>query len=374
MINIGITGANGFIGSHLYNTILLQPDTFKVIPFEKAYFLNEEKLVQWVQQCDVIVHLAALNRHSDPQEIYQMNVGLVQKLVAALTKAQSKAHVLFSSSTQEDRNNTYGQSKKEGRALLKQWAQQSGGKATGLIIPNVFGPFGKPFYNSVVATFCHQLCHNQSPNIDIDASVKLIFIAELVQQIVDICLQKTNSTPEQIIKPTAEIKVSDLLATLVTFKECYLDQGILPKLNHTFELQLFNTFRSYINLEQHFPVKYIQHTDNRGSFVELARLFQNGQVSFSTTHSGITRGNHFHTRKVERFAVIKGKAKIQLRKFNTEKVYEFEMDGDVQPAYVDMPIWFTHNITNVGTEDLYTVFWINEPYDAADPDTFMEVV
>jgi UDP-2-acetamido-2,6-beta-L-arabino-hexul-4-ose reductase len=160
---------------------------------------------------------------------------------------------------------------------------------------------------------------------------------------------------------------------LNNYKSLYFKKGILPDLNAPFERDLFNTFVSYINIENHFPVKLKQGNDERGSFVEIIRLNTGGQVSFSTTRSGFTRGNHFHTRKSERFAVIKGKALIQLRRIGTEKVLNFELN-DNEPAYVDMPIWYTHNITNIGGDDLYTIFWINEFYNPDDPDTYFEKV
>jgi UDP-2-acetamido-2,6-beta-L-arabino-hexul-4-ose reductase len=152
-----------------------------------------------------------------------------------------------------------------------------------------------------------------------------------------------------------------------------MEKGNIPSLNNVFERNLFNTFRCFIPLQKHFPVKFIQHKDSRGEFVEVIRLNTGGQVSFSTTLPGVTRGNHFHTRKIERFAVIKGKAMIQLRQIGTDEVLNFELNGQ-EPAYVDMPIWYTHNIKNIGNEDLYTIFWINECYDPNDPDTWFENV
>ena len=145
--------------------------------------------------------------------------------------------------------------------------------------------------------------------------------------------------------------------------------GIIPELKNTFEINLFNTFRSFIDHGTYFPRAYTLNTDKRGSFVELIRLNTGGQISFSTTVPGVTRGNHFHTRKIERFSVISGKAKIQLRKIDSDKVISLIIDGD-RPAYVDMPVWYTHNITNIGSSDLMTVFWINEFYDPNDSDTF----
>ena len=157
------------------------------------------------------------------------------------------------------------------------------------------------------------------------------------------------------------------------YKEIYQDKGEIPELNSTFELNLFNTFRCYMDISNHFPVKFNQHTDSRGSFVEIIRLGIGGQVSFSTTKPGITRGNHFHTRKIERFSVIQGIAMIQLRKIGSDTVYNFKLSGET-PSFLDMPIWYTHNIKNIGKEPLITVFWINEPFDEKDPDTYFEIV
>ena len=370
-MKIGITGQAGFVGKHLYNTLGLSPDKYERVSFEKQYFDNDQFLDEFVAKCDVIVHLAAVNRHAEPSKIYSTNIELAEKLRASLLRTNSKAHVIFSSSTQEERDNPYGKAKKEAREMLSQWALQAGAIFTGLIIPNVFGPFGNPYYNSVVATFCHQLSHNEEPKIEVDGELKLIYVSELVSEII-----KAMHSPgaESIsIAHTHQIKVTEILALLNSYKTEYADAGIIPSFNNTFELNLFNTFRCYMDLKNHFPVKFKKNVDPRGAFVEIIRLNVGGQVSFSTTVPGITRGNHFHTRKIERFAVIKGKALIQLRQIGTTEVMDFYLDGE-EPSYVDMPIWYTHNIKNIGEEELYTIFWINEFYNPEDPDTFMETV
>lgn len=371
-LKIGITGQAGFIGSYLFDSLSLLKEEFLLIPFDKTYFQQEDLLIQWVKKCDVVVHLAAMNRHPDANVVADTNILLVQKLVKALKDSGHNPHVLFSSSTQESRGNTYGDSKKTGRELLAAWAEKNGAPLTGMIIPNVFGPFGKPFYNSFVATFCHQLCNNEQPNIDVDSEVKLIYVGELVDEIIR-CIRDKKNDPSLEIEYTSSYKVSYILEKLKLFKQQYLDSGIFPMLDDTFSLNLFNTFRSYINLEEHYPFYLKKNEDDRGVFVELVKLHQGGQVSFSTTHTGVTRGNHFHTRKVERFAVIGGKALIQLRRYNTDRVYSFELDG-AKPSFVDMPIWYTHNIQNIGPEALYTVFWINEFFNPEDPDTYFETV
>jgi UDP-2-acetamido-2,6-beta-L-arabino-hexul-4-ose reductase len=372
MLKIGITGQKGFVGQHLYNSLGLMPETYKLIDFEKFFFENEEQLDAFVSQCDVIVHLAAMNRHEDQTVIYNTNILLVEKLVSSLKRTNSRAHVIMSSSSQEEKDNLYGKSKKEGRELLLNWENNSDGLFSGLIIPNVFGPFGKPNYNSVIATFCHKVTTSAKPEIHVDGIVKLIYVGELVEKIIKI-INKKETNKKLTIPATSQVKLSEILNLLNSYKFCYQDKGEIPEINSTFELNLFNTFRCYMDVKKHFPVKFTEHTDPRGSFVEIIRLGIGGQVSFSTTVPGITRGNHFHTRKIERFAVIKGKALIQLRKIGTDEVLDFYLDGD-EPAYVDMPIWYTHNIKNIGEEILYTNFWINESYNSEDADTyFVEV-
>jgi UDP-2-acetamido-2,6-beta-L-arabino-hexul-4-ose reductase len=369
---IGVTGKNGFIAYHVIQNIRCFQDEFETVPFERAYFESTNLLDEFVSKCDTIVHLAAVNRHESQEELYRINVELTDKLIGALERTNSRAHVLVSSSYQEQNNNLYGNSKKLSREKLTKWAQTSGANFTGLIIPNVFGPFGAPFYNSVVATFCHQLVNNQQPKIDKDNQVKLIYVGDLVHQIIDL-IRTEHYASEYMIQAKELIHVSEILQLLEEFKAFYLVNGSVPNLDSKFKIQLFNTFRSFIDLKEYFPKAFKLNIDDRGAFVEVMRHGISGQTSYSTTVPGITRGNHYHTRKIERFAVIKGKAQIELRKIGTSEVLNFELDGS-KPAYVDMPIWYTHNIKNIGQEELLTMFWINEPYDPADPDTYFEKV
>jgi UDP-2-acetamido-2,6-beta-L-arabino-hexul-4-ose reductase len=371
MIKVGVTGSNGFIGWHLCRKLELDTNKFELIEFQREWFIDSIKLDLFVSKCDIIVHLAGLNRHSEESTIYDTNVGLVVKLVKSFIKIGFKGQVIFSSSIQEERNNTFGNSKKVARELFANWASQSNANFHGLIIPNVFGAFGIPYYNSVVSTFCHQLINNEIPKIETDATLNLIFINDLVKKIIDLFNSVTNDNIT--IDHTDTYNVSEILELLIMFKNKYFENGQIPSFNNQFELNLFNTFRSYINLNTHFPIKYNNNIDERGNFVEIIRLGTGGQVSFSTTKPEITRGNHFHTRKIERFSVIKGKALIQLRKIGSTEVFDYYLSGE-EPAYVDIPIWHTHNIKNIGEEELYTMFWINEFYDANDPDTYIEKV
>lgn len=370
---IGITGQNGFIGLHLFNCLGVEKDVER-IPFERTYFDDPHKLREFVRSCDVIVHFAALNRHENMQVLYDVNVGLVQKVVEAMEAEGVKPHVIFSSSSQEERDNLYGASKREGRRIFEAWAARSGGKCTGIIIPNVFGPFGRPNYNSVIATFCHKLTHGEMPEIHVDGSLKLIYVTDLCRDIIRIACGEITESP-YYAPHCAEKKVSEILALLNSYKQIYFDKQIVPEIRDHFEQSLFNTFFCSIDHATFFPGKLTPHADNRGHFVEVLKLDNTGgQVSFSTTVPGITRGDHYHTRKFERFAVIKGKARIQLRRIGTDEVLDFVIDAEECPGFVDMPVWYTHNITNIGDEDAYTIFWINEFYNAEDGDTFFEKV
>jgi UDP-2-acetamido-2,6-beta-L-arabino-hexul-4-ose reductase len=375
MISVGITGQSGFIGTHLFNFLTLQKTNISVIPFRDDYFENDNLLREFVLKCDVIVHLAAMNRHNDPQIIYDTNIRLVKQLIMALEGTGTKPHVLFSSSIQEERDNLYGKSKREGRMLFEQWANRNQTRFTGFIIPNVFGPFCNPYYNSAIATFSYQLTHNEQTKILVDSNLQLIYVNELVdlfyQKIID---PHPHLNIESYIVPhTSENKVSEILHLLETYKKLYFEEHCFPQLDSKFELNLFNTFRSCINHTTHYPVLLKKNTDQRGIFVETIKSRLGGQFSFSITLPGITRGNHFHIRKIERFTVIKGLAVIELRRIGTPDVLHFELSGE-KPSFVDMPVWYTHNITNIGKEELITLFWINEFFDPNNSDTYFESV
>ena len=370
LVRVGITGQGGFMGGHLYNFLGTKLEEIKRISFKRNYFDDEVELQSFVKSCDVIVHIAAMNRHVDEQVLYNTNVGLVHKLVNACEVTKSIPKIIFSSSTQEEIDNLYGKSKRDGRKCFETWALNNDGHITSLIIPNVFGPFGRPFYNSFIATFSHQIVQGEEPKVIIDSKVKLIYINELSEAFFnEIIKQNTENIQSHVVPHTSSRKVSEILDLIKEFKIQYLENGQVPKVDlNSFELDLFNTFTSFVP-RKYFPRKFTKHMDERGAFVEIMRAGSSGQTSYSTTVPGITRGNHYHTRKIERFAVISGKALIKIRKIDSDEVFEYVLDG-AEPAYVDMPIWYTHNIKNIGNTELITLFWINEPYNPEDADTY----
>jgi len=367
MINIGITGQNGFIGWHLLNTLKLSPNKYCIINFDSTFFSKDDELDKFVTKCDVIVHLAGVNRGSETF-IRSTNLKITQNLINALSRTRAKPHIMYASSVKEFEGTEYGESKKASRILLDNFCKVNCINFVGLVIPNVFGPFCRPHYNSVIATFCYQLCNEIRPTILVDSNLKLLYVGELVQEILLLINESINNSM-YIVSHSNTFRVSTILDILEKYDNEYRIRGNFPMCNSNFEVNLFNTYRSYIDHQKHFPRYYNVNSDSRGDFVVINQSSIPGQYSYSTTKCGFVRGNHFHTRKIERFSVIKGKALISLKRVSTKNSQEFVLDGE-NPAWVDIPIWHLHTLANIGVDELVTVFWISEFYDEQDSDTF----
>lgn len=366
MIKIGITGADGLIGWHLHSFLHSQKD-IEVSTAGFPEFASEAALARFAAPCDIIVHLAGMNR-GDDNEVARTNISLTEALLRACKSSRGRPHIIFSSSTHIYRNTPYGNSKKACAELLKTWADGSGGKFTNLILPNIFGESGKPFYNSAVSTFCFQLANAQEPKIIEDSEIEILHAQSVAREILSVIREvKCGDVSVQ----GTRITVSRLLAKLQNLSELY-NRQIIPDIRAACDLDLFNTYRSYL-FPQKYPVGITVRKDARGMLFEAVKGLNGGQTFISTTEPGVTRGNHYHTRKVERFLVIKGKAVIRIRKLFSGETKEFVVDGTA-PGYIDIPALHTHNITNTGEGELFTLFWANEMLDPENTDTYQETV
>lgn len=365
-MKIGITGINGLIGWHLRAFLFGHPG-IEVIEGDRSTFSEESKLADFVSSCDVIVHLAGMNRGSD-EEIKTTNIELVESLIDACERKKHVPHIIFSSSTHIYKDSAYGRSKKICGEILRKWATRNKGIFTNLVLPHVFGECGKPFYNSVVSTFCYQIANAQVPKIDQDGQLELAHAQEVAQKIYELVGSPENG---DVVFFGTPIRVSSMLSRVSSLAESYRNH-IIPDLRDSLNLNLFNTYRSYL-FPQSYPRTLELHKDNRGQLFEASKSYNGGQTFLSTTVPGITRGDHFHLSKVERFLVIGGEATIQIRRMFDDKIIEFQVNGN-NPQYIDMPTLHTHNITNTGETKLVTLFWSHEIFDPSNPDTYREPV
>jgi UDP-2-acetamido-2,6-beta-L-arabino-hexul-4-ose reductase len=365
-MKIGITGADGLIGWHLRACLRTQGG-HDVRPAGRAVFSDPDRLADFVSGLDAVVHLAGMNRGND-DDVERTNRDLAVALVQALDTTGAAPRIAFANSIHIDRDSPYSRGKRAAAATLRAWSDRSGAPFANLVFPHVFGEFGRPFYNSVVSTFCHQLAEGATPAIQIDGALELLHVQDVAER----CSRAVQDGENGDIRiGGSPLKVSALLERLSRMTAAY-QGGIIPDLRHPLDLRLFNTLRSYL-YPKHYPVPLTLRTDDRGALFEAVKSDNGGQIFMSTTHPGITRGNHFHTRKVERFLVVSGEAEIRLRKLFADEIVTFRVSG-TQPAYVDMPTFHTHSLVNTGDSELVTLFWSNEIFDPADADTYAEPV
>lgn len=363
--SLAATGAGGFLGWHTrvrarargggeVTAVRLGPD------------VAVDVVAEAVSGVDRLLHLAGVNR-GDPLAIREGNVSLARQLAAGLRRAKNPATtVVYANSTQAGNGTEYGAAKMEAADILAAAVADIGGEFVDLRLPNVFGEHGRPFYNSVLATFSHQLANGGAPRIDVDRELTLVHAQDAAELLL-------TAKPGQTAEANgARRTVSSLLATMSRSASLYRT-GQIPELADAFDIALFNTYRSFTFPAQ-WPIPLVRHADHRGSFVEAVRAHgSSGQLSYSTTAPGIVRGQHFHLTKVERFVVVAGQAEIALRRVLTDESVRFQVSGE-EPVIVDMPTMWAHNIVNTGKSVLLTLFWTNDLFDPANPDTYQEDV
>ncbi len=366
MTTIAITGADGFLGWHL-RVYFHSRSGVNVHAIDRSVFDDRSRFEACIREADVVLHLAGLNR-GDDREIERVNIGLTEQLIAACRGARTRPQIVLANSTHCERDTAYGRSKRRSAGLLADWASETGAIFTNLVVPNVYGEYGVPFYNSVVATFCHQLAVGEKPRVIQDGRLELVHAQTVAHEIAAAIDKRTAGEVRMTGVP---LSVSELLHTLQGFDRSYRGH-LIPDLKSGLDLDLFNTYRSYL-YPRHYPVTLPLHSDARGNLFEAVKSLQGGQCFISTTKPGVTRGNHYHTRKVERFLVLGGEAVIRIRRLLTKDTVDFKVSGAI-PQYVDMPTFCTHNITNTGSGDLTTLFWAHEIYDPQRSDTIREPV
>lgn len=369
-----ITGAGGFVGKNLVATLRTAGYTDLML-FEKDD--TPETLADYCRRAAFVVHLAGINRPTDPSEFYTGNAGLADTLLANLEAAGNTAPVLVTSSTQAELDNDYGKSKRQAEEAIFAHRRRTGAMVYVFRMPGVFGKWCRPNYNSVVATFCHNVAHGLPIQVrDSAFSLPLVYIDDVVACILaafdgDVMMDR-SATPICHMHPIHEVTLGRLAELIQGFAAGRTSLAVPDLAPGSFEKKLYSTYLSYLPSDQ-FSYPLEMHTDNRGSFTEFLRSPERGQVSINISHPGIVKGNHWHHTKNEKFLVVKGEGVIRFRNIFSKEVIEYHVSGD-KLEVVDIPCGYTHNIENVGTEDMVTVMWANEAFDPDHPDTFFEPV
>lgn len=363
-MKILLTGANGFLGWHTRLRLHAKTE-HEVYPVGRGEW---PRLAEFVGDADVIIHLAGVNRAATSAAVETGNVKLAEDLAAGIAGASHPVRVIYANSTQSETDSAYGVGKKRAAEVLADAVAANGGTLVDAVLPNIFGEHGRPHYNSFIATFVAAVIAGEEPTIN-DNQVELIHAQRVAQHLID-ALEGGQTT----IRPRgATYGVRDVWHRLQNFHQIYIPHGEIPDLSDSFAVDLFNTYRSGL-FPHHYPIRLVPHTDHRGTFVETVRCRGGeGQSSFSSTAPGITRGDHYHLHKIERFAVISGSAVIELRRMFSDEILSFAVTGK-DPVAIDMPVGWVHNIRNTGDETLYTQFWSHELFRPDAADTYPEKV
>ena len=382
-MNILVTGANGFVGRNLVSqleNIASGKARNYAIAGEELHVLcydvdsDPAALEEYCRRADFVFNLAGVNRPEDPSEFMKGNFGFASVLLDTLKKCGNSCPVMISSSTQAALDNPYGESKRAGEELLFEYGRETGAKVLVYRFPNVFGKWCRPNYNSAVATFCHNIAHGLPIRVN-DPSVvmHLVYIDDVVDELIGALSGDEHRAGAFCEVPVVhEITLGGIVDLLYSFRDMQQDLEV-PDLGDAFAKKLYSTYLSYLPKERFcYPLK--MNVDNRGSFTEIIRTPDRGQFSVNISKPGITKGEHWHHTKNEKFVVVSGHGLVQLRKIGTDEVINFEVSGEKMEV-VEMIPGYTHNIINLSdTEDLVTFMWANEAFNPERPDTYFEPV
>jgi UDP-2-acetamido-2,6-beta-L-arabino-hexul-4-ose reductase len=364
-VKLAITGADGFLGWHV-RVLLRALGWPEPVSITRTDLADPVTVAAKVRGTDRVLHLAGVNRGA-PCEVAAGNIEAAAALVRGLRQcAEPPSTIVFANSVHAGNGTPYGDSKAGAADILGRESQ--GSKLVNVRLPNLYGEHGRPFYNSVVATYCHVLAGNGEPDVHTDRELMLVHAGDAAARLV-------GAPPTgcwDVSMPALHTDVRSLAERLSTYAAHYR-AGAFPHLLDRHDVRLFNTYRSH-SFPVGWPMPLTRHADGRGALFEAVKSHGiAGQTFCSTSRANVTRGEHFHLAKIERFVVLRGTAQIALRRVGYRDVTRFAVGGE-EPVVVDMPTMWTHNITNTGSEDLLTLFWTNEVFDPQRPDTYAEPV
>ena len=371
MKKVLVTGAKGFIGKNLVLE-LKNRKTFEI--FECDVDTTEDQLAQFAKECEFVFHLAGVNRPQRTEEFMEGNYGFTTKLLEILQKNGNRSPILMSSSIQAKLDNDYGKSKKAGEDYILDYGTNNSIATYVFRLPNVYGKWCRPNYNSAIATFCNNIARGLEIKVnDRSTLLTVVYIDDVVNAFIDAADGIVARDDDGYCKVSIEDKITlgEIVDTLYSFKDSRKTLSV-ANMNRGVIKKLYSTYLSYLP-EDEFAYDLRMNADARGSFTEFLRTDGQGQVSINISKPHIVKGNHWHHTKNEKFLVVKGTGVIRFRKIGTDNVIEYPVSGD-KLQVVDIPCGYTHNIENVGDDDMVTVMWANEPFDKDHPDTFYEEV
>ncbi|MGO4940660.1 polysaccharide biosynthesis C-terminal domain-containing protein [Fundicoccus sp. Sow4_D5] len=365
-MNILVTGANGFVGKNLVAT-LEQIEQYNVLPITRE--TSQEKLTESAQKADFVFHLAGVNRPKEEKEFSEGNVGFTQILINTLISVGSTAPIVVTSSIQAENDSAYGKSKKAGEDLVFEYGVKQKVPTYIYRLPNLFGKWSKPNYNTVIATFCHKISRNEEITIsDPRVQLKLVYIDDLLDEFLRALDNNPTINGEFCEVPIFHTEtLGDIANLLKEFKNSRTNL-IISDLSHSFTRKLYSTYLNFLP-ENDFSYPLLTHSDHRGSFTEFVKSPFGGQVSVNVSKPGITKGEHWHHTKNEKFLVVSGQGVIRFRDYYSDEVIEYKVSGE-KLEVVDIPTGYTHSIVNTGETDMVTIMWVNEMFDPNHPDTF----
>ena len=363
-IKVLVTGASGFIGKNLVCRLREMPNTCVIVFTRKQ---NLTKLVELVAASDMIVHLAGVNRPDSATEFTHGNVDLTIEVCDAIRSSGRSIPMIFASSTQADIPTLYGRSKKHAEQIVQLLAEETGNPVSIFRLPRVFGKWCKPNYNSVVATFCHNIARNIPIQVsDSDANLDLVYIDDLVSIFIDKLFHMNHGLEWGQVTPIYHITLGQLANQIRSFGDCRIDL-MSERVGNGLVRSLYSTYVSYLPKHK-FVYNLPQYGDERGVFVEMLKTHDSGQFSYFTISPGVTRGSHYHHTKTEKFLVVKGDVRMRFRQLMNDDGFEVEVNGGTPQVVDSIPGW-VHNITNIGKEEAIVMLWANEIFDPDNPDT-----